>query len=91
LSSVPGSATSALPDRLRGVVAKHLKISPDVLRPETQLGRDLCIDSLAAAELLVTIEDELHIQLLSEVLADRDEATYGDLEKIVQERIDATG
>jgi acyl carrier protein len=91
LSTAAGSAAGALPERLRGVVAAHLKISPDVLRPETQLGRDLCMDSLAAAELLVTIEDELHVQLLSEVLADRDEATYADLEKIVLERMDAAG
>lgn len=97
MSSVSGSAAntsdedlSTLPARLRTVVATHLKVRPDVLRPETKLGDDLCMDSLAAAELLVAIEDDLHIVVLSEVLADRDEVTYADLEKIVQEQATAT-
>lgn len=84
-------AASSVPERLRAVVASHLKVSPDILRPDTQLGDDLCMDSLAAAELLVAIEDDMHVQLLSEVLEDRDRVTYGDLEKIVQDRMSASG
>lgn len=85
------AATSSVSERLRAVVASHLKVRPDVLRPDTQLGEDLCMDSLAAAELLVVIEDDMHVELLAEVLEDRDRVTYGDLEKIVQERVSASG
>ncbi len=84
----PGQATA--PERLRAVVASYLRISQDDLQPGTELGRDLCMDSLAAAELLVVIEDSMHIVILTEVLADRDRATYGDLEKIVLDRLAAS-
>ena len=92
MSSVPDSATeqaaqSAGDDRLRQLVATHLAISPDQLAPDTEFGRDLCMDSLAAAEMFVVIENNLHIQLLNEVLTDRDALTYGDLENFVTSRL----
>jgi acyl carrier protein len=94
LSSVPDSATEQASQpagntQLRQVVATHLAISPDQLAPDTEFGRDLCMDSLAAAEMFVVIENSLDVQLLNEVLSDRDALTYGDLEKFVNERLGA--
>lgn len=94
MSSVPDSATEqgtqpAGNEQLRQVVATHLAISPDQLAPDTEFGRDLCMDSLAAAEMFVVIENTLHVQLLNEVLTDRDALTYGDLEKFVNGRLGA--
>lgn len=92
MPTVPDSATEQAPqpaseNQLRQVVATHLAISPDQLEPDTEFGRDLCMDSLAAAEMFVVIENSLHVQLLNEVLTDRDTLTYGDLEKFVTERL----
>jgi acyl carrier protein len=70
--------------RLRGLVAAHLDVDPGRLRPEARLGPDLCVDSLAAIELTMVIEDEFDISLPEEVVADV--RTYGDVLTLVAER-----
>lgn len=75
----------ALEDELRSTVAAHLKVQPEVLHDGVLLGDDLCMDSLAAAELLLVIEDELEISLAEDALVGPDKATYGDLVRVVKE------
>ncbi len=70
--------------RLRRLVAAHLELDPRRLVPEARLGQDLCLDSLAAIELTMVIEDEFDISLPEEVVADV--RTYGDVLGLVAER-----
>ncbi len=70
--------------RLKSLVAAHLDVDPVRLRPETRLGEDLCVDSLAAVELTMVIEDEFDISLPEEDVADVQ--TYGDVLALVAAR-----
>ena len=70
--------------RLRSLVAAHLDVDPRRLVPDARLGQDLCVDSLAAIELTMVIEDEFDISLPEEVVADV--RTYGDVLALVAER-----
>ena len=70
--------------RLRSLVAAHLDVDPRRLVPDVRLGPDLCVDSLAAIELTMVIEDEFDISLPEEVVADV--RTYGDVLALVMER-----
>lgn len=72
--------------RLRRLVAAHLDLDPRRLVPEARLGQDLCVDSLAAIELTMVIEDEFDISLPEDVVADV--RTYGDVLALVAERAD---
>lgn len=49
--------------RLRDLSAEQLSVSPAELRPDALLGDDLGIDSLAAIEWGMTIEDAFGISL----------------------------
>ena len=77
------TAPDAIPARLRRVVAIHLGVPPTDLRDDLDLARDLCLDSLAAAELLVVIEEDLNVKLPTDIRAGRDGVTYGDLVEFV--------
>jgi acyl carrier protein len=79
-----GADTDVLESQLRRLVAAHLEVDPGRLVPEARLGQDLCIDSLAAVELTMVIEDEFDIALPEEVMADV--RTYGDVLARVAER-----
>ena len=71
--------------RLRALVAAHLDVDPGRLHPAARLGEDLCLDSLAAIELTMVIEDEFDV-----ALPDEDTAgvrTFGDLATLVRERV----
>ena len=45
---------SEIEPRVRNVIAIHLDVESDRLRPEARLGEDLCVDSLAATEASIT-------------------------------------
>jgi acyl carrier protein len=79
------SGTADTEPRVRTVVAIHLDVDPDRLRPEARLGEDLCVDSLAAVELAMVLEDEFDIALPEEVLGCV--RTFGDVVTLVQERV----
>lgn len=83
--------TSGTVVQLRHVVESHLKLDEGVLRRDHTLGEDLCLDSLAAAELLVAIEEDMQLELPTSLMAGRDGATYGELEDIVCERAESKG
>ena len=73
--------------RLRRLVSSHLEVDPRRLVPDARLGEDLCVDSLAAIELTMVIEDEFGISLPEEVVAGV--RTYGDVHSLVAERVGA--
>ena len=63
--------------RLRRLVADHLGVSPEDLRPEVSLTDDLAVDSLELVELALMLEGELGIDIPERTI---DEIrTYGDL------------
>ena len=61
------SETNATEPRVRSVVALHLDVDPSRLQPEARLGEDLCVDSLAAIDMAMVLEDEFDIALPEEV------------------------
>jgi acyl carrier protein len=76
-----------LESRVRDLVSAHLDIDPERLQPEARLGADLCIDSLAAIELALVLEDAFDIALPDE---EREEVrTYGDVVDLVGEKVAA--
>jgi len=77
---------SEIEPRVRNVVAVHLDVESARLRPEARLGEDLCVDSLAAVELAMVLEDEFDIALPEEVLGCV--RTYGDVVTLVEERVE---
>lgn len=77
-------AEDDVPGRLQWLVSAHLDVDSSRLAPETRLGEDLCVDSLAAIELTMVIEDEFDISLPEEDVADV--RTYGDVLSLVLAR-----
>ncbi|MGH9182984.1 MAG: phosphopantetheine-binding protein [Acidimicrobiales bacterium] len=68
--------------RLAAVVAAQLDVESMRLHPGARLGEDLCVDSLAALELGLVIEDEFDIAIAEE---QRERIrTYGDIRAIVE-------
>ncbi len=80
------SETNATEPRVRSVVALHLDVDPSRLQPEARLGEDLCVDSLAAIDMAMVLEDEFDIALPEEVLGCV--RTYGDVVSLVAERVE---
>ena len=79
------SETAEMEPRVRSVVAVHLDVDPKRLKPEARLGEDLCVDSLAATELAMVLEDEFDIALPEEALGCV--RTYGDVVNLVGEKV----
>ena len=79
------SETKEMEPRVRSVVAVHLDVDPNRLQPEARLGEDLCVDSLAAIELAMVLEDEFDIALPEEVLGCV--RTYGDVVSLVNAKV----
>ena len=77
-------AAADVPGRLQWLVSSHLDVDPARLGPDIRLGEDLCVDSLAAIELTMVIEDEFDISLPEEDVADV--RTYGDILALVAAR-----
>jgi len=78
-------------ERLRRVAAAYLGMEPTQLHDELDLSDDLCMDSLAAAELLVVIEEELGMKLPTDLVAGHRGVSYGELTRLVCEYVDAQG
>jgi acyl carrier protein len=76
---------SEMEPRVRSIVAIHLDVDPERLKPEARLGEDLCVDSLAAIDLAMVLEDEFDIALPEEVLGCV--RTYGDMVDLVGEKV----
>ncbi len=67
--------------RLRSFVAAHLAVDEAQLTDGTLLGEELAVDSLAAIELAMAVEDEFAVTLREDVMGRVH--TYGDLERAV--------
>lgn len=80
------SEVSEMEPRVRSVVAVHLDVDPARLQPGARLGEDLCVDSLAAIDMAMVLEDEFDITLPEEVLGCV--RTYGDVVTLVAERVE---
>jgi acyl carrier protein len=76
---------SEMEPRVRSIVAVHLDVDPSRLKREARLGEDLCVDSLAAIELAMVLEDEFDIALPEEVIGCV--RTYGDVVDLVGEKV----
>ena len=76
---------SDLEPQVRKVVAIHLDVDASRLKPEARLGEDLCVDSLAAIELAMVLEDEFDIALPEEVVSCV--RTYGDVVDLVDQKV----
>ncbi len=74
--------------RLMTLVADHLDTTVDRLRPDLLLSEDLGLDSLAAIELGMAIEDEFEISLPDDVVVDV--RTVSELVSAVLTRLPAT-
>ncbi len=81
------NGNTGMEPRVRTVVAVHLDVDPERLHAGARLGEDLCVDSLAAVELAMVLEDEFDIALPEEVLGCV--RTYGDVVTLVQERVES--
>ncbi|MDP9240662.1 MAG: acyl carrier protein [Actinomycetota bacterium] len=68
-------------ERIRAFVAAHLDVPSDRLTDRVLLGEELAVDSLAAIELAMALEEEFGITLTEDVMAGVH--TYGDLERAV--------
>ncbi|PZS25366.1 MAG: hypothetical protein DLM59_20300 [Pseudonocardiales bacterium] len=66
---------------IRAFVAAHLDVPADRLTDRVLLGEELAVDSLAAIELAMALEEEFGIGLSEDVMAGVH--TYGDLERVV--------
>lgn len=73
--------------RLLALVADHLDTTPERLTPDLLLAEDLGLDSLAAIELGMALEDEFEIALPDAVVVDV--RTVAELVRIVLERLPA--
>ena len=74
---MPTTSPNAFEPRMRALVAEHLGIHADDLRPTVSLSDDLAVDSLDLAELGVAIESEFDLELPEQLLAQV--RTYEDL------------
>lgn len=68
-------------ERIRAFVAAHLDVPAEQLTDRVLLGEELAVDSLAAIELAMALEEEFGIVLSEEVMAAVH--TFGDLERVV--------
>jgi acyl carrier protein len=73
--------------RLVRLLASHLDVDPERIRPETRLGEDLCVDSLGAVELTMAMEDEFDIALPDAMVAGI--STFGDVVAVVSGQLAA--
>jgi acyl carrier protein len=76
------TAPGDLSSRLRDLSAEQLAVSPAELQPDALLGDDLGIDSLAAIEWGMTIEDAFGISLPEDSW--EHVRTYGQVEELVR-------
>lgn len=68
--------------RLKALSARHLYVAPAELTVAATLTNDLGLDSLAAIEWGMVIEDEFGVRLPE--AAWRDLTTYGDVQRFVE-------
>ena len=87
-SRAPGRSApvgDGLAYHIRQVVATLLDMDPARLTPSAHLVDDLCVDSLAATEMVLVLEDEFDISIPDE---EREPVlTYADVEDLVIRKV----
>lgn len=81
--------TTPLTQRLRELSAEQLSVSPAQLVADASLADDLGLDSLAAIEWGMAIEDALGLSLPEDAMEHL--KTYGDVEQLVVRLAPAQG
>ena len=74
-----------LAKRLEALIRAEFDLGTQPLGPDTDLGADLLLDSLAKAELAMVIEDELSIGISDDDMAAV--GSFADLCALVSERL----
>lgn len=74
-------------EQLRALTAEQLSVSPTELTPEASLAEDLGLDSLAAIEWGMAIEDAFEISLPEDSM--EHVKSYGAVEELVQSLVAA--
>lgn len=57
-------------EAIKQVLVDELKLSPDVVRPEADLRRDLGLDSLDVATVAMALEERLGVEVSDEAMQD---------------------
>ena len=83
--SAPDETTTDLHERLLALSADTLGVSPAELGPDVLLGDDLGVDSLAAIEWGMTIEDAFAVSLPEDAWGYV--RTYGMVEDLVRRQL----
>lgn len=68
-------------ERVRSAVGAHLGLPAERLTDNALLGEELAVDSLAAIELAMALEEQFGVRLGEDVMSRVH--TYGDLERAV--------
>ena len=69
-------------DKLAEIIADQLSVDAEDITPETSFADDLNADSLDLVEVIVTLEDELNIQIPDEEL--KGIKTVGDAYELIK-------
>ena len=57
-------------DAIKQVLVDELKLSPEVVKPEADLRRDLGLDSLDVATVAMALEEKLGVEVSDEAMQD---------------------
>lgn len=74
-------------DVVRTIAQKLLDVSPEAVQESTSFVDDLAVDSLALVEYAMALEDELHVRLAEDDLAQT--RTVGQLVDLLADRVSA--
>lgn len=72
---------------VRSVAERLLEVAPEQVQEQTSFVDDLAVDSLALVEYAMALEDELHVRLAEDELADT--RTVGQLLDLLVDRVPA--
>ena len=71
-------------DKVAEMVAKQLKLSPDVIKPESRLLEDLKADSANVMMLVMELEQEFDMMVEDDALMEV--KTVGDLSRYIEQK-----
>lgn len=55
--------TTALEDEIKSIIAEIVEVDPSKIGPDTELAKDLGVDSMMALEILAAIEKKFKIRI----------------------------
>ncbi len=70
-------------ETIRDIIVEQLDVEAELIKPETDLMKDLEADSLDAVEVILAVEDEYGIEIPDE--AAEEFATVGDIVAFVEQ------